>query len=211
MAELNIRLDLRPGPGLARWGFVGLLLTLLAPDLATETANLTTYYPAPSGVYSQLLTAGNTYLARNNGNVGIGTMSPSAKLEVANGIRFKSDCGELSSLGGNPAIGSRGGSPLVFAINGAEQARIDTSGNFGLGTPSPASKLEINGNLAFTSPDNYAKICQEAASCPANYKPVMIGGASKIYGESYSNTTLGGSFTSGSTSVSTLRCCKVGP
>ena len=45
-------------------------------ELASENITLTTYYPAPSGVYAQMITTGNTYLARNGGTVGIHTATP---------------------------------------------------------------------------------------------------------------------------------------
>ena len=41
------------------------------------------------------------------------------------------------------AIGSFGTTPIVFATNGAEAMRINTSQNVGIGTSSPAEKLEV--------------------------------------------------------------------
>ena len=44
-----------------------------------ESITITTYYPAPHGVYRELITKGNTYLATDSeqkGNVGIGTRKP---------------------------------------------------------------------------------------------------------------------------------------
>ncbi|MBI4655470.1 MAG: hypothetical protein HY746_01860 [Elusimicrobia bacterium] len=55
--------------------------------LGSETLQLTTYYPAPYGGYARLLTTDNTYLARDGGNVGIGTQSPSQKLDVSGNAR----------------------------------------------------------------------------------------------------------------------------
>lgn len=52
--------------------------------LGSETLTLTTYYPAPYGGYARLLTTNDTYLARDGGNVGIGTTIASAKLYVKN-------------------------------------------------------------------------------------------------------------------------------
>ncbi|OGS07491.1 MAG: hypothetical protein A2270_09505 [Elusimicrobia bacterium RIFOXYA12_FULL_51_18] len=54
--------------------------------LGSETLTLTTYYPAPYGGYASLLTTGQTLLARDGGNVGIGTPSPGYKLTVRGGI-----------------------------------------------------------------------------------------------------------------------------
>jgi len=57
--------------------------------LGSETLTLTTYYPAPYGGYASLLTTGQTLLARDGGNVGIGTGAggvPGYKLTVQGGI-----------------------------------------------------------------------------------------------------------------------------
>ena len=45
------------------------------------------YYPAPYGSYAELTTTSNTYLATEGGNVGIGTTTPGAKLDVAGNAR----------------------------------------------------------------------------------------------------------------------------
>lgn len=89
----------------ARWALVALFLTLGAGDLASESVTLTTYYPAPSGVYTQMITTDNTWLARDTaaagvsvgttqtvqagdkmivmgGNVGIGTTDPNNTLQI---------------------------------------------------------------------------------------------------------------------------------
>lgn len=83
------------------------LLAVPALRLSSETLTLTTTYPAPVGVYNQIITTGNggtatadTTLARNAGNVvlvpptngpgrvGIGVAAPAAKLDVAGTLRF---------------------------------------------------------------------------------------------------------------------------
>src|SRR3989338_6133209 len=75
--------------------FLLLPLTVFSqPQSATEeTITITTYYPAPYGSYAELSTTGNTYLATEGGRVGIGTMTPDAKLEVN---------GQVKITGGSP-------------------------------------------------------------------------------------------------------------
>ena len=81
---------------------------------------------------------GKTYHADS---VGIGTNNPGANLEVSGAtgqniyvsyvsgsqLRLKSDSGDSG-------VGTTGSTPLLFLINNAEKARIDTSGNVGIGT-----------------------------------------------------------------------------
>lgn len=65
-----------------------LIIQALPLALSSETVTMTTYYPAPYGGYATILTTGNTYLARDGGNVGIGTGTPAAKLDVAGSFRL---------------------------------------------------------------------------------------------------------------------------
>lgn len=81
----------------------------LALRLSSETLTMSTTYPAPVGVYNQIITTGNsgtvaadTTLARNAGNVllappgnatgrvGVGTVVPLAKLDVGGTLRVGS-------------------------------------------------------------------------------------------------------------------------
>ena len=100
---------------------------------------------------------GNTYLATTSGDVGIGTTSPVAKLDVrgASGgilgqflendsgnsrrIRF-SISGDVSNIESTASVGATN---LAFAVDGSERARIDGSGNLGVGTSSPTYKADI--------------------------------------------------------------------
>ena len=91
MTELNIRLDLRPTPRVFRGVFAVMLLSGLAGELASESVTLTTYYPAASGVYSQLIVTQNSFFSRDAGCLEIGTAAiaavpiGTAKLVVMNG------------------------------------------------------------------------------------------------------------------------------
>ncbi len=76
---------------LAAWAAVA----LVPIELGSESLTLESYYPSPLGIYSNLTSTGDTFLARDGGKVGVGTSSPQAGLDV-NGIV------KLGTYGGNP-------------------------------------------------------------------------------------------------------------
>lgn len=71
---------------LAVGGAAGALVAI-APRLQSEQFTLFTYYPAPSGVYTNMVATGDAYLARDGGGVSVGTpQNPAgAKLVVMGG------------------------------------------------------------------------------------------------------------------------------
>jgi hypothetical protein len=94
--------------------------------------------------------AGTTEYARfdSSGNLGIGTSSPSEKLEVAadaNSRIKNQEIGGNSSIWLQQAVSSYliADSDWRFYTNSLERAVIDASGNVGIGTVSPASKLHV--------------------------------------------------------------------
>jgi len=104
----------------------------------------------------------NSQLLRvnNNGNVGIGTSSPSRKLDVRSGA-FNSAIAQFT--GANDGRGllistfSRAsnddsvdydtpfGGHHTFSASGAEKVRITNTGNVGIGSSSPSTTLEVTG------------------------------------------------------------------
>lgn len=82
--------------------------------LNSETLTLTTYYPAPYGGYVSLMTTGQTLLARDGGNVGVGMGSgvfPTQRFQV------------------NPP--------------GANTFVVDSAGNVGYGTANPSGRMDL--------------------------------------------------------------------
>src|SRR5713101_196570 len=112
------------------------------------------------------------------GNVGIGTTSPGAKLDLSGstflqyvtlsdatsygaisfretGGSSKGHIGMTGSGSGSTYIGGANAfqiwngqnTPMVFGTNGSERARIDASGNVGIGTTTPGYKLDVAGRI----------------------------------------------------------------
>lgn len=125
-------------------------------------------------------TDGHIVLAPNgNGNVGIGTSNPNAKVDIGgntdgniqailtrgNDVDFQLQAINSSSSNASDAIVSKFGvrhgthetallnfirgnlgndGSLAIVTNNAEQMRVDSAGNVGIGTTSPTSRLTIN-------------------------------------------------------------------
>lgn len=111
-----------------------------------------------NGTYSDATTP---ILFDASGNVGIGTTSPVGKLDIVTGTNrgyFDDSAGSLFRLNAVNAANSAyaplslNGSVLTFQIAASERMRIDSSGNVGIGTTSPAVRLEVAGQIRTEAP-----------------------------------------------------------
>lgn len=96
---------------------------------------------------------GNVLTIRDGGNVGIGTTSPGAKLDVAGTSRsdlhiFRSN---QSAPTADAFIFRPADNTVALGTANTERVRIDSSGNVGIGTTSPVSELQVNGDIALAN------------------------------------------------------------
>jgi hypothetical protein len=90
MTEITVRFDLTFSRRMIASAGAAAMMLCAVPELNSESVTLSTYYPAPSGVYTNMITTGNTYLARDGAaatKVGIGTTSPAQKLHVVGDVQ----------------------------------------------------------------------------------------------------------------------------
>jgi len=149
MAKIHVQLDLTVPFFAARTLLAAGALFLCAGELNSESVMLTTYYPAPSGIYTRLIATDNTLLARDVGFVGIRT----------------SVTGSILSVKGNMSLGT-------YSANAAPANGLIVSGQVGMGTATPETtaalhvvgSLQIGNSSTFsrTSGNNYLYIDNSA-------------------------------------------------
>lgn len=154
------------------------------------------------------LAVGTNQLVTSGGNVGIGTSSPGAALDIANGplaritndsatLRLRSSStnanyGELaidssgttylSSQTGNLFLSSQAASGQVLfrSGGGVERMRLDASGNVGVGTTSPAARLHLSTSTAADTVIRLDRNSTERASLSAVFDGLQLNGAQVV-------------------------------
>ena len=119
-------------------------------------------YNRTGAAYVNLALNDNMYVGGgSSGNVGIGTTSPGSKLDLVGVMQWQATAGtvlgKLTYAGGEPVVLANTGLGLNFYTNNAFAAKIDSSGNLGLGvTPSAWASfkgLQVGEVGAFASAD----------------------------------------------------------
>lgn len=141
-------------------GKVGIGIT--APTAKFEIKGAGAAYDVVRFYNDKDATLDSSLIIRSNGNVGIG-MSPAYKFDVAGQINITGTGYGYSQMDGVTNIGTYidatagwfgtfSNHPLWFftSDNPYPHMVVSTSGNVGIGTQTPASKLEVNGDLTFS-------------------------------------------------------------
>ncbi|MBU0492309.1 MAG: hypothetical protein KKA73_01870 [Chloroflexi bacterium] len=133
-------------------------------------------------------TANDQFSVRASGGVNFTT---GAAPFLVNGNAF-AVTGTVWSLGGNAGttpgadyLGTSDAVSLTLATNGTAAVRIDTAGNVGLGTNSPAERLTVRGNALVLGEDN--PVAQGFTSANLSYPDSVFVSGSYAYVASYDN------------------------
>lgn len=152
------------------------------------TSQVTGTLPVTNGgTGATSLTSG--YLVKGNGasaasasvvyddgtNVGIGTAGPTTKLDVVGGHIRMDDGYKLRWGDGTAAWEGNGASDVLLGYtNNSERMRIDASGNVGIGTSGPSSRLDVRASSGTTA-------------VISSYNTTTSGDASNYYSDLQSN------------------------
>ena len=77
------------------------------------------------------------------GNVGIGQVTPTQKLEVSGNIYINGTDGQGLFMNGGNGVFRASSNSMAIHANSAERVRIDSAGNVGIGITVPTCKLEV--------------------------------------------------------------------
>ena len=160
--------------GDARWLEIGVRPGELEdPNDYTTLSPRQEVTPTPYAIYAESAPAGHSLDAAdgspvdvlyvdNTGKVGIGTTTPSYQLEVKapsnSALQLSTqspnshvDIRGIPTGSGNLRLNVAGGANAIsFNVNNNEKVRMDSSGNVGIGTASPAYKLDVSGDIRST-------------------------------------------------------------
>jgi len=145
------------------------------------TGNVHAWMQAPSGTAGNAITFTQAMTLDASGNLGVGVTSPS--FTAGSGIHVYRTSGaavrvqdastdfDVLAFNGNATLTNRSNGAIVFATNNTERARIDSSGNLGIGLTPVANNgiLQLNSYGAIKALIEGATVSATAATGTINY------------------------------------------
>jgi hypothetical protein len=123
--------------------FYSLLSMATRAQVSSTNGNFTATTPSNLSLQTGATPTTRLTILQSNGNVGIGTTAP-ADLFHVNGIARANQFNAVNGIFNTTA----GTTNMSFNINGANRMTLlAASGNFGIGTATPADLLHVNGNV----------------------------------------------------------------
>jgi hypothetical protein len=130
-------------------------LRLRGTDAAANQGVVRFYVDSSNKLFIDTVNDGsNLFAIDSSGNVGIGTTSPSEKLEVNGNVQassYKISGVTVLSGSANVSLGSSGATGTI-SLNTHTSTALYVAGddNVGIGTTTPSEKLEVNGKIKAT-------------------------------------------------------------
>jgi hypothetical protein len=159
-----------------------------------QSAGKHIWYNAPSGTAGNAITFTQAMTLDASGNFMVGATSPLYSTSNRGNITLNGASTAILGLGiagvatgylytdaNVVSLGAESTRSMTFAVNGSERARIDSSGNMGVGVTNPSSygKLAVDGNISMVS-HTQTLFANKIAIVSSSGNMELLGGSANI-------------------------------